>query len=475
MIETVKQRIRDGWENIITGLGTTRDKRLGARVTAVPPVADYSRLEDLYHGDDMARKIAGKAPADMVRKWISLAIELGDPGVSGKEAELADDTLQALNDLDAKGKFREALTWAQVYGGAVIVIGADDGGGDMASLAEPLNEDRIRSIKFLEVFDRFDLQIESEYDDPKDGLEKFTRPKTYRIVNYSGTRGANLSSQIVHESRCLRFDGPLTSRRRRIQNDGWSDSVYTKIDALLADFGLSWAGAAHLLSDFASAVFKMAGLADAVAGGEDNLVIERMILMDKCRSMVRATPIDKDDEEYTRQPTPVSGLPELLDRFMLRLAAAADMPVTVLFGVSPAGLNSSAEGDLTIWYDSVESRQETDLRPPLTRLIDLLFASKDGPTKGAAPEGWELNFNPLWQESAKEKAETRKIIAETDAIYIDTGVVEPEEITMSRFGGESYSSETKIDKERREAEAEETPAAPQPAPEPTSPAVPPLV
>jgi phage-related protein (TIGR01555 family) len=466
-IASVVNRI-DGWLNQITGLGTSRDKRTSNLIKPVLPTVDFQTLDDLFHGDDMAQIIAGKAPEDMVRKWIELTVELGDPGLSEGESEVSDDMLQALNDLDAKGAYRAALTWANVFGGALIFIGADDGGGsDEDALAKPLNEDRIRSVEFLEVFDRFDVQIKSEYADKAD-LEKFGKPKTYEIVNYQGTHGATLSNVEIHESRFLRFDGPLTSKRRIVRNNGWNDSVYTKLLDVLSDFGSSWGGVAALLQDFAQAIFKMKGLADIVGSDADNIVQGRMQTMDLCRSVMRMIPIDAELEDFERVTTPVSGLAELMDRLMLRMSAAAQMPVTILFGISPAGLNTTAEGDLSIWDDRVSSKQEIDLRPRLTRLIELLFKAADGPTKGKEPEGWEYSFNPLRQPTEKEAAEARKIQMETDTGYIDTNVLEPDEVAQARFGGESYSFETTLDKEARAAEIEE------PEPEPVAPPVPPV-
>ncbi len=449
----IRKLATDGWENLTTGLGTARDKRTLSQIKPVNATATRSTLDDMYHGDDIARTIAGKAPEDMVRKWIDISVELGEEGESENEAETADDTLQALNDLDAKGAFREALTWARVYGGGMIFVGVDDGAGDnIEALAEPVNESRVRSIDFLQVFDRFDVEIETEYDDHADGMAKFGTPKTYRIQNLQGVRGSNLPSLVVHESRFLRFDGPITSRQRRIRNNGWNDSVYTRIEQLLADYGTSWGSVAHLLQDFAAGVYKMDGLAAMMSGEDFATVYSRLQSMDLCRSTVRMTPIDSELEDYQRMTTPVTGLADLLHSFMLRVSSAAEMPVTVLFGASPSGLNSTAEGDLSVWYDRVGSMQETDLRPQIMRLINLLFLAAEGPTKGRTPDGWELTFNPLWQLDEKELAEARKTQADTDAIYIDTNVLEPDEVAASRFGGESYSFDTVLDKEAREAE-----------------------
>ena len=78
-------------------------------------------------------------------------------------------------------------------------------------------------------------------------------------------------------------------------------------------------------------------------------------------------------------------------------------------------------------------------------MLRLIFAAKTGPTRGIEPDNWALKFPALWQPTAKEQAETRKIVAETDAINYDMGLVTSEELRNARFGGEEYSAETEID------------------------------
>jgi hypothetical protein len=75
--------------------------------------------------------------------------------------------------------------------------------------------------------------------------------------------------------------------------------------------------------------------------------------------------------------------------------------------------------------------------------------SKEGPTKGKVLDDWSLEFNPLWQPTEQETVEMRNKQAETDKIYIEQQVLTPEEVTLSRFGGDEYSIETSVDLEAR--------------------------
>ncbi|KKM25202.1 hypothetical protein LCGC14_1597350 [marine sediment metagenome] len=450
----------DAWENVTSGHGTLRDRRTQNRVRAVPTSLDRQRWEDLYFGDDMAAKIVDLPIEDMVREWITISVDAGDAesdseaegergGEAKENAEIADDMLQFLGDLKAKRSIVEAMTWAKVFGGGMILIGVDDGG----ELFEPLNPDGIRSFDGLTVYDRWEVELFRTYETD----DKFGEPEVYRIVSNSASRGGAVQPErLVHETRMIRFNGIMTNRRRQRRNDGWDDSVFIRIEQVLGDFGISWASTAILLSDFSQAVFKMKGLADAVASSEGNLVLERMLIMDTCRSTVRAVPIDADDEDFERHATPVTGLSDLLEKFMLRLSAAARMPVTLLFGQSAAGMSATGEGDQKLWDQRVSAMQETDLRDGIERIVEVAFLAPNGPTSGTEPEGWSVGFNPLDHPTEKEQAENRLITAKSDDIYISNRTLDPDEVRESRFGGETYSTDTSLNE--RDAPDPETDA-----------------
>jgi hypothetical protein len=214
------------------------------------------------------------------------------------------------------------------------------------------------------------------------------------------------------------------------------------------------------MSDASQGIFKVQGLMSILAGGQKDALQTRMQLVDMSRSVARAILVDADGgEDFRRESTSFTDIQSMLDKFMLRLASAAEIPVTILMGQSPAGMNATGDSDFRWFYDTVKSAQESELRPQLERLIRLIFLSKDGPTKGQEPDGWALNFRPLWQSTPKEQAELEKLVAEKDKIYLDTGVVTPEEIALSRFRDDGWSSETTIDRELREAAPAELPDA----------------
>ena len=74
-----------------------------------------------------------------------------------------------------------------------------------------------------------------------------------------------------------------------------------------------------------------------------------------------------------------------------------------------------------------------------------------------------MAFNPLWQMTEAERVDIRLKQSQADVAYINAQVLTPEEVASSRFGGDAYSIETKLDLEARaafEAELEAAESAP---------------
>jgi hypothetical protein len=166
----------------------------------------------------------------------------------------------------------------------------------------------------------------------------------------------------------------------------------------------------------------------------------RMQALELARSTARAVLIDTK-EKFDRQTTNISGLPDLLEKLSLRLAAAIDMPLSLLMGQAPKGLGADSEGDLRMYYDKIRSFQRRKISPLLKIIITMVMKSM---RERGVPKKWEIKFNPLWQLTDAEIAEARLTQARTDSLYVKSGALHPDEIRNSRWKG-GYSYETQID------------------------------
>jgi hypothetical protein len=178
------------------------------------------------------------------------------------------------------------------------------------------------------------------------------------------------------------------------------------------------------MQDFAPAVFKALKLAELLAAAkqsEPENQPHRPHQRDGVRLFEREGQGHRQvEEEYKRESVSVAGLPELLERQHAALAGAAGMPVSLLMGQAPSGLNATGDSDIRWFYDHVAAMQEKKhLKPlPLKRLYAIIMLAKDGPTGGELPENWDIAFRPLWQMTPAEVEKMRLDVA--NAMTIST-------------------------------------------------------
>lgn len=415
---------RDGWKNTLTGIGTKNDKTTNTQFGGDKRLP-HTELEQLYRSDGLTKKIVDLIPDEMTREWLYI------------EGDEDNKILSYMEDFHVKDKINRLLTWARLYGGAIAIIGADDG----QTLDKELNEDNIKTIDFLHVFDRSLVTINTQdlYLDPTE--KKYGMPKQYYVTPHLQGRPF-----YVHESRVLRLDGEKMPPRLQNSYDNWGLSVIETIYTELKDLGTMYGAARNIIDDFIQTIIKIEDLGQKIADGQDDYVKARMELMDLSRSTINTIFLDSG-EDYQKQASNVAGLKDLLENFTLKLAAVSRVPYIVLSGQSPSGLQATGSSEIRMFYDFVAAEQNDTLLPKMERLVSLIIKSKD--FDGKVAEDWRIQFNPLWQQSEKEKVDTRKVQAEIDSMYIDRGVLDPSEVSASRFGSGSFNIETTLDDETR--------------------------
>lgn len=429
----------DSWQNPFTGLGTTRDKVTQGSYWAPVRIQD-AELISMFNGSDLAARIVEAVPKEMMRRGYTLELDVSSDDQE-EDPELADegtveDNTKELQKNGAKLRLDELVTdagvWGNLFGGALLIIGAQDG----LSPDQPLNEDNISTIRFLNVIDRRFIYVRSYYNDPLS--PKYGLPESYLVSSSVTGTGTPNAGVVIHESRCIRFDGARTDILTRQQLSGWSWSLLQRAYDPLRAFENAFQSVANLMSDASQAVFKIQNLISMLASGEKGNLQTRMAMVDMSRSVARAVLLDAENEEFTRESTSFAGLPDCLDRFMMRLSAAVEIPVTILLGRSAAGMNATGDADFRAFYDHVATRQENELKPKLQRLYHLMARAKDSPF-GGKDINFEITFAQLWQPSDPEQADIELKTAQKDQIYATIGAVSPEVIALSRWGKNGFN------------------------------------
>lgn len=315
--------------------------------------------------------------------------------------------IQELETLCVQEKLMEALYWDRLFGLSCAVILADDG----QALTEPLNLNNIRRVSGLEVFDKRDIfEDTSSYITNTDVLDKdFGKPERYQISPMGG------SPFWIHRSRLLIFDGEMLPKTERIANNGAGLSCLDGIPAALNRVKTSFNKTVDIMDRVSTALLKLDGLTNILqTEAGTNAVVTRLNLIDLARRTLGSIAIDKDDE-YEVFTIPLTGLTDIIQEFEQYLCAVTGIPFTVLFGRSPAGMNSTGQSDMQIYYDLVRRIQKRKLRGALEYLIKLIQLSEEGPTHGKELDKWSVKFKDLQPLNDLEQATLEKTQADTMA------------------------------------------------------------
>ena len=141
-----------------------------------------------------------------------------------------------------------------------------------------------------------------------------------------------------------------------------------------------------------------------------------------------ATAFIGSEDDIIKLSTQTNGINVLLDFAWQSLAAASNIPKSVLTG-EQAGTLAGASQDVINYYDGIKVMQEQLIKPELIKIVRLLLYAKDV-GGGIDPDSvdWTIEFNPLWTPDDNTQAETAYTKAQTASLWVSNGVYSPDEI-----------------------------------------------
>lgn len=419
MSDSIKPRVRvpagrgvphatvDNFFNVVANLGYGTVNVSSAGTYGFNPITrNRNLLEWSYRGSWLIRKIVDCPADDMTREGIDITGDM--------EPDDIDEFQQHWHALQIWQRINDTLKWARLYGGCLAVVMIEG-----QKLDTPLRLDTISKGQFkgLLVLDRWmvtpDSRVVTSYG------EDHGRPMYYQIVAINSAH----ANEKVHHSRCIRFDGIGLPYWQSLAENGWGLSIIEPIwDRLLA-FDSSTQGAAQLVYKAHLRILKLPQYRELVATGGPlfQAVMKQLQMIRMMQTNEGLTVIDAEDE-FQANTYNFGGLTELLTQFGQQVSGAADVPMTRLYGQSPAGMNSTGESDLRNYYDGLKSQQEFRLRRPVKVLADICHRSLFGTP---IPRGFSFTFNPLWQLSEESKAGIASQISQSVDGLLQSGVFTP--------------------------------------------------
>lgn len=380
--------VKDGFSNPATRTGAGMPNVLNHTQYPLERKSwDYQKLTALYRNHWVIQNMVNVVPQDMLKNGYDLVTTLSPDDL--------DKVWSLLRKKRVDTKLYEGLAWGRLYGGAIGVMLIND----MQNLDQPLDHDTLMPgcFKGILVLDRWvgvnpSSELVADLDSEELGL-----PKYYQVNLDEG------SAVKIHHSRVLRFIGRKMPRMEEQAEQYWGTSL---IEHILPELekrdNVSWNVA--LLTFMANIrVMKAPGVSSMMLSGTDaareklyNTVSAVNEIMNSNAMMLLDENASYESHQYT-----FSGIGEVYDRFMMDVSGACGIPVTKLFGRSPAGMDATGESDLQNYYDRIEGDQQTQLLPVLEKLLPVIFIS----SVGAVPDDLQIVFNPVRRPTDDEKSD----------------------------------------------------------------------
>lgn len=398
----------DSFQNAAARLG------IGAGVDSMAAGATYALnaitrnrilCEMLFRGSWLAKQGVMAIPEDMIRAGITITSTMSAQDITKLQTSLVRRSVW--EGLEA------SMRWARLYGGCVGMLMIE--GQDPAT---PLRIETVGRGQFHGILPLDRWMVVPSIDDlvPEYGPD-FGRPKFYRT-----NASALLPNMLIHHSRVLRFEGEPLPYWQRVAEMGWGLSVLEPFYDRLVAFDSTTQGAAQLVYRAHLRTMYIPGFREAIAAGAAQLdaIIANLGMIRKFQSSEGLTVLDADDKLEFNSYT-FSGLDLVLIQFAQQLSGALQIPLVRLFGQSPAGLNSTGEADIRLYYDAIASKQTARLETPLAKVLDLQIRSEFGVPP---PEDFSFDFNPLWQLTAIERAGVAESATRTVSQAVAEGLVD---------------------------------------------------
>ena len=395
---TRARRIDGGYSNILSGLNSGMDRTVSGMSWSNAPgrrglerywttkFSAYS-FADVYLTNGLAQKIIDRPADDCFMRGVE---------VEGDEEDLMNDEFDRLAVLT---RMSDAVRWSRLFGGSVLLLIARDGG----DFVDPLDLNNLDEIIEIRVLDVTVVKPTDKYYPPED--EEHRGQLEFYNITIAGQESFE-----CHETRLIPMGGePIPAGAVYQHSLPWCGRPV--LDGCLKDLdrysqALEWS--LRLLERKQQAVYNMEGLGTMLADSDDDIVTKRINMVDMVRGILNSVVVDKDDT-YTVQNLGMDGVKDILGEYQTALCSSSGVAKIILFGETVGGLNSSGGSNLESHFAMVSHIRETIARPTFEKLISILWLQKN--LKGSIPDKWKLVYNPLWQPTEKEQADTDNVEA----------------------------------------------------------------
>lgn len=381
----------------------------------------YPYLAELAQRSEY-RQPAETTANEMTRKWISFKSR-GKGDKSDKIREIED----AFEEFKVRALFRRATILDGFYGLGQIFIdiaGHDDHALPLVIEPETIEKGALRGFTTVEPM--WVTPLTYNAIDPT--MPNFYKPDAWMVLGREThqTRLINFVSYEIPDiiKPAYNFGGLSLSQLIEPYVTRWLKTV-DSVNRLVNNFSI---------------IFLQTDMAAILQGEADTDLLKRLKMFIRDRDNQGIFVTDKDREMLEQLAVPLSGLSELQAQAQEHMAAPTHLPLVVLTGITPAGLNASSEGEIDVFHDWIHSKQEQLYGDPLHKVLDLVQLH----LYGTIDPDITFTFNPMRELQGRAAAEVYQMKANAGIAYIDAGVIDPRE-ERERLSIDPESGYTNLD------------------------------
>lgn len=354
------------------------------------------------------RRITEILAKDMTRRWVTVTAT-GD-----EKSDRVAAVTEAMRKFGIQEIFQKAAELDGFFGRGHIYV--DTGATDNpAELETPLFLDK-RKVKPGSVLGFRTVEPMWTYPNTYNSSDPLN-PTYYKPVSWL------VMGKTVHRSRLLTFvSRPVPDILKAAYSFGG-----LSMSQLAKPYVDNWIRTRQSVSDLVSNYSKdviKTNLGQVLNAGAADALLARAELYTRTRDNRGLTMVDFETEDFVNVSTPLSSLDKLQAQSQEQMASVAGIPLVVLLGITPSGLNASSDGEIKTYYAWIASQQEAFMSAPLKYIMDLIQLNEFGDIDDTIVANW----NSLWEDDDTTTATIRKTNADTDLVYVDGGVLSPEEV-----------------------------------------------
>lgn len=363
---------------------------------------------------------------EMTRKWFEIQSREGAKKKPKDDAEAEGQTdkgdktdkiaqiMARFEELKVRELFKRAALLDAEFGRAQIYLNIDDADERVRQLPleltpESIKKGSLKSIACIEPYWSTPYSWNSMYPERAD----FYKPTSWYVMGRK-----------THSTRLLTFIGrEVPDLLKPAYN--FSGISMIQLGELSVNMWLRTRKAVNdLINNFSIPVLHTDLAATLEDGAPDGSgLLPRLQAFTLTRNNQSIAAINKDTELLEFAEATLASLDKLQAQSQEHMAAVWKLPLIKIFGLAPAGLGATGEGEIQVHYDNINAMQISFYGSNLDALLKVVQLD----LFGAIDDDLIVHWITLDEPTQKELSEIRKTDADAGTGYINAGVISPDE------------------------------------------------